>query len=98
MDEKKKLVWANSVFRAWMTRAEEGMPFREILQGQKMSRLWEKTGWLDGYAAVSYTHLGSALPSVFGGSERPRKKEIVVFIILNTLFRYPMPDSSLRVT
>lgn len=40
MDEKKKLVWANSVFRAWMTRAEEGMPFREILQGQKMSRLW----------------------------------------------------------
>ena len=50
MDEKKKLVWANSVFRAWMTRAEEGMPFREILQGQKMSRLWEKTGWLDGYA------------------------------------------------
>ena len=33
---------------------------------------------------ASIASRGSSLPSAFGGSERPRKKEIVVFIILNT--------------
>ena len=54
MDEKKKLVWANGVFRSWMTHAEEGMPFREVIQGQKVSKLWEKTGWFDCYSEGNF--------------------------------------------
>lgn len=50
MDEKKKLVWANSVFRSWISDAEEGVSFRELIQGPKVSKIWEKTGWFDCHA------------------------------------------------
>ena len=47
MDEKKKLVWANSVFRSWISDADEAVPFRELIQGQRVSKIWGKTGWFD---------------------------------------------------
>ncbi len=50
MDEKKKLVWANSVFRSWISDADEAVPFRELIQGQRVSKIWGKTGWFDCYA------------------------------------------------
>ncbi len=54
MDDKKKLVWANGVFRSWVSVAEEGTPFREIIQGQRISKIWEKTGWFECHADGSF--------------------------------------------
>ena len=50
MDEKKKLVWTNGVFRSWISSAEEGTSFRDIVQGQKVFKIWGKTGWFDCYS------------------------------------------------
>lgn len=51
MDEKKELVWANNVFRNWIgEEAEGGVRFQNLITGQKVSKIWGKTGWFDCHA------------------------------------------------
>lgn len=48
MDEKRRLVWANDVFRAWVEKSgEEEMEMDRLLPGAHVSRLWGKSGWFD---------------------------------------------------
>ena len=48
MDEKKELVWANNVFRGWLGEgAEVGVRFQDLITGQKISKIWGKTGWFE---------------------------------------------------
>ena len=55
MDEKKELVWCNSVFRSWVgPEAEEGTRFQDLVTGQKVSKIWGKTGWFDCHAGGTY--------------------------------------------
>ena len=54
VDEKKKLVWANGVFRSWIAGTEEGTPLRDIIQGQKVAKLWGKAGWFDCHAGGTF--------------------------------------------
>ena len=55
MDEKKELVWANDVFRGWMGQdVQEGVRFQDLITGQKMSKIWGKTGWFDCHAGGTY--------------------------------------------
>ena len=55
MDEKKELVWANDVFRGWMGQdVHEGVRFQDLITGQKMSKIWGKTGWFDCHAGGTY--------------------------------------------
>lgn len=55
VDEKKKLVWANGVFRSWIAGTEEGTPLRDIIQGQKVAKLWGKAGWFDCHAGGTFS-------------------------------------------
>lgn len=55
MDDKKKLVWANSVFRNWSKdEAPLGSRFQDLITGQKISKIWGKTGWFDCHLAGGY--------------------------------------------
>lgn len=48
LDKKRQPVWANSVFRGWMDEGnEEDNPFRQLLSGTRVQRLWGKSGWFD---------------------------------------------------
>ena len=51
---RKKLVWANGVFRSWIAGTEEGTPLRDIIQGQKVAKLWGKAGWFDCHAGGTF--------------------------------------------
>ena len=55
MDEKKELVWANNVFRGWLGEgAEVGVRFQDLITGQKISKIWGKTGWFECHAGESF--------------------------------------------
>lgn len=55
IDEKKELVWANDVFRTWVGQeVHEGMRFQDLVTGQKISKIWGKTGWFDCHAGGTY--------------------------------------------
>ena len=55
MDEKKELVWANNVFRNWIGKdAQEGVRFQNLVSGQKISKIWGKTGWFDCHAGGTF--------------------------------------------
>lgn len=55
MDEKKELVWANDVFRTWVGQdIHEGIRFQDLVTGQKISKIWGKTGWFDCHAGGTY--------------------------------------------
>lgn len=55
MDNKKKIVWANNVFRTWSKEDSPlGLRFQDLITGQKLSKIWEKTGWFDCYMAGSF--------------------------------------------
>lgn len=48
MDEKRRLVWANDVFRSWVEReGEDESEMDRLLPGAHVSRLWGKSGWFD---------------------------------------------------
>lgn len=48
MDENRKLVWANDVFRSWVkTDGEDTLEMDRILPGSHASKLWGKSGWFD---------------------------------------------------
>lgn len=55
MDEKKELVWANNVFRGWLGEgAKVGVRFQDLITGQKISKIWGKTGWFECHAGESF--------------------------------------------
>ena len=55
MDEKKELVWANNVFKNWIGKdAQEGVRFQNLVTGQKISKIWGKTGWFDCHAGGTF--------------------------------------------
>ncbi len=55
MDEEKELVWANDVFRGWVGKdVREGVRFQDLVTGQKISKIWGKTGWFDCHAGGTY--------------------------------------------
>ncbi len=55
MDEKRQLVWANNVFRAWAhLEAEEGGRMQQLFPGTRLSKLWGKSGWFDCHVDDSY--------------------------------------------
>ncbi len=55
MDGKKELVWCNDVFRGWVgVDAPEGTRFQDLVTGQKISKIWGKTGWFDCYAGGTF--------------------------------------------
>ncbi len=59
MDSSRELVWANDVFRAWAGReAQDGAHFQDLVIGQKLSKIWGKTGWFD-------CHMGGSFFRVF---------------------------------
>lgn len=51
MDSGKELVWTNGVFRSWLgDDAQEGASLQDLITGQKISKIWGKTGWFDCHA------------------------------------------------
>lgn len=55
MDEKKELVWANNVFRNWVgEEAQDGVRFQNLVTGQKINKIWGKTGWFDCHAGGTF--------------------------------------------
>lgn len=48
MDQNQKLVWVNNVYRSWTGgEAQEGRRFQDLVTGQRISKIWGKTGWFD---------------------------------------------------
>lgn len=54
MDEKRSLIWANSVFRSWISQAEIGVNVQSLISGAKISKIWGKTGWFECHAGEIY--------------------------------------------
>ena len=74
VDEKKELVWSNNVFRNWVGKdAEEGTRFQNLVTGQKISKIWGKTGWFDCYAGGTFFRVFHKFidVDVVGGTQSP---------------------------
>lgn len=55
MDDTRELVWANNVFRGWAgPQAQEGIRFQDLIAGQKLAKIWGKTGWFDCHVNSHY--------------------------------------------
>lgn len=55
MDEKRNFVWANGVFRTWLNAdIEDGIQFKDIFAGIRISKIWGKTGWYDFNSGDNY--------------------------------------------
>lgn len=74
MDEKKELVWANNVFRNWVGKdAEDGVRFQNLVTGQKIAKIWGKTGWFDCHAGGTFFRVFHKFidVDVGGGTQSP---------------------------
>lgn len=55
MDDTRELVWANNVFRSWGGSAvKEGVRLQDLIVGQKLAKIWGKTGWFDCHVNNAY--------------------------------------------
>lgn len=55
MDDTRELVWANNVFRSWGgDGVREGVRFQDLIVGQKLAKIWGKTGWFDCHVNNAY--------------------------------------------
>jgi c-di-AMP phosphodiesterase-like protein len=55
MDQNQKLVWVNNVYRSWTGgEAQEGRRFQDLVTGQRIDKIWGKTGWFDCFSGGTY--------------------------------------------
>lgn len=72
MDSGKELVWTNGVFRSWLgDDAQEGASLQDLITGQKISKIWGKTGWFDCHANGTFFRVFHKYVSDTEGMEDP---------------------------
>lgn len=55
VNEKRRVVWANEVFRSWAEETEEETAeIDRLLPGTHAARLWGKSGWFDCHVRENY--------------------------------------------
>lgn len=72
MNSGKELVWTNGVFRSWLgDDAQEGASLQDLITGQKISKIWGKTGWFDCHANGTFFRVFHKYVSDTEGMEDP---------------------------
>lgn len=72
MDSGNELVWTNGVFRSWLgDDAQEGASLQDLITGQKISKIWGKTGWFDCHANGTFFRVFHKYVSDTEGMEDP---------------------------
>lgn len=72
MDSGKELVWTNGVFRSWLgDDAQEGASLQDLITGQKIPKIWGKTGWFDCHANGTFFRVFHKYVSDTEGMEDP---------------------------
>lgn len=87
MDEKRRLVWANDIFRTWVKNDSSAeTEIDRVLPGAHASRLWGKSGWFDCDAADKHFR-------VFHKFVEPGEDGVHPFMVFYLLDRTDMAEA-----
>lgn len=87
MDEKRRIVWANDIFRTWVKNDSSAeTEIDRVLPGAHASRLWGKSGWFDCDAADNHFR-------VFYKFVEPGEDDIHPFMVFYLLDRTDMAEA-----